>query len=243
MVNSSVGIDLIIRLVDFATDRRAEDRQTRSIQPASVVLDLEGGPREFIGDSSVFKWYRGLGSSPNAVATALMALENWLYNQLDQGLSVSDAITQILTRTDSVAFLGLLCCVAKKNPKLLETELRPLIAVPESYWWDIDQMVEAEAVAMMSWAYSDPHLKKLAYHWHNLPHRRHDLRQIVRNVFVESEQMHPFFEAIRSNWAARVKEERKTGNGSRFIKNLMALFDRRIAKGKILWNHICLQSV
>lgn len=223
MVNPSTAVDLIIRLVDFVTERRTEGRKTSDLQPIGVALFLEHSSQEFVGDASVFRWYRGLGGSPYAAATALMALENWLYDQLNQGISVSTPIIQILTKSHSVAFLGLLCCVGKRNPELFKTELKPLLAVPELYLWDIEQTTKTHE-SMIPWMSSDPYLKRLAHRWHNLPHRTHDLTQIAFELFLESKEMSPFFETVRLNWAARLEAEREAGNSSRFLEHLAVLF-------------------
>ncbi len=224
----SEGLQLIIRLVDFVTDRWAERDSRRWGQPSEITLDLPGGPKRFVGDKELFSWYRDFGRTPHAVVTSLMALEKWFYDRFDSDQSVSEAIEQILADAKSMAFLGLLCCVGKKDPRLLMGELQPLLAVPEFYFWDILQQAQVEGSQMIAWSYNQPEvLVRLAQQWHNMPHRRKLLGQIVFKLFVESDDVRSLFDGIRRLWEVRVREGRDGPDGSRFIEDLIGLFDPR----------------
>jgi len=72
--------------VNYATERWAESALRRA--PAdfdpdyySLEFPLSSGKGRWIGNFDVYLWHRANGS--NCVASALMALEKWLYDEID----------------------------------------------------------------------------------------------------------------------------------------------------------------
>ena len=58
---------------------------------------------------------------------ALMALEKWMYDRIDAGEDIASAVTCIMTKSESLAFAGLLLTIAKRKPELLIGPLSPLL--------------------------------------------------------------------------------------------------------------------
>lgn len=145
------GLEFVLRLVNFATERWAQRESTYaprltgrecSEQDLSVIVQLPQGDRKWLGDVRVYRWYLDWPLQSKIITCALMALEKWLYEQLEEEKQLSPWITRILNRSESVAFAGLLCDVGKKVSELFRSELRPLLGSWEFYHWDVSIIFE-----------------------------------------------------------------------------------------------------
>ena len=56
-----------------------------------------------------------------------MALEQWLYEQIDRGENIDQWLTRILRESKSLAFAGLLFDIGKRTPTLFAGVLKPLL--------------------------------------------------------------------------------------------------------------------
>ena len=77
---------------EYQAEREAQGNETELFgrmmrdelqPPESVLVPLAGGDRALLGDSRVYGWSAGLGNPPSAIEVALMALEQYLYMELD----------------------------------------------------------------------------------------------------------------------------------------------------------------
>ena len=183
------GLISVLRLVEVATEewlrlcvppvgaKGHEEAQ----QWTTVTLDLDGKPRAFRGGPEVFGWYRGYGHAGNVVPSALMALEQWLYRRVEAKESIDEAVGQILRTGSSVALLGVLAALARKQPELLRGCLRPLMTSWLLLSWDDQLTIQATMPDI------DPfNLKALngwiddeAERWGKLPHRSVRLQWLI----------------------------------------------------------------
>ncbi|BAQ66972.1 AAA family ATPase [Geminocystis sp. NIES-3709] len=164
--NFDEGLELIGRLVDFASERwlyrteidakkykYREQNQEKNTNindqfvaplvkddsrfPKPLILTIDNVEHEFIGDSRVYGWSFGKGHIlPNAVIVALMALEQYFYIKIEQKEEIENEVKTVLLRVKSTAFLNVLCNVGKRIPNLFKTSLKSLLTVPEIYYWD-----------------------------------------------------------------------------------------------------------
>lgn len=121
-----VGLDLIIALVDFATERRVlagSERHGGSASPSPEqlgppMLMPNGDTRHLLGNSYIYSWYRFGGLDHSAASCALMALEKWLYEEIEAEHDVSSWINLILEQHRSVAITGVLVALGLSRPEL-----------------------------------------------------------------------------------------------------------------------------
>ncbi|MBM3299306.1 MAG: hypothetical protein FJY85_05070, partial [Deltaproteobacteria bacterium] len=225
------GLDLIIRLIDFVTARWEETCGANQ----GLLVDLQTGAKWFVGDESVFHWYRDVGSAPHAVVSALMALESWFYSQPEDSAATAKAIHEILESSSSLALLGLLCCVGKKSHALFTEDLQPLLSVPEFYFWDQMHLIQGEQLQMLPWAgLGKPEwMARPAHQWHNLGHRKELLLHIAFQLFVTSEEARQFFDKIRPLWQDRINGRQEGDSGTKFLEQLVALLEpANLRRGK-----------
>jgi hypothetical protein len=97
-------------------------------QTVTVATDV--GLRTFSGGARVFTWSGG--NAPHAIETALMALEQYFYQELDAGGEIAPRVTAVLAQARSAAFLRVLIDVGKRNPALFLGPLRGVLASPPS---------------------------------------------------------------------------------------------------------------
>ena len=99
----------IIRITDFATDRWREGFQgfNRTKNEPGYRIYLADGQKDYIGTSDVYNWHRYMGNDAVGVESALMALEKWLYDRIDQKEDITPEINRILRESKSACVPGL----------------------------------------------------------------------------------------------------------------------------------------
>jgi len=122
--NPAYGLATIIRITDFATDRWLERFQgfNRTKEEPGYRLYFADGQKDYIGNANVYNWHRYMNNDAVGVESALMALEKWLCEQIDQKKDISAEINRILQESKSAAFLGLLVAVGLYNLTLFTHE-------------------------------------------------------------------------------------------------------------------------
>lgn len=231
--NFAEGLELIMRLVEFATERSTEyanaelnawraraladgrresevERAAKGVPPQRVVLHDGAKELSFAGDAGSYGWSAGITSRqgysplpPAAVASALMALEQYFYQRLDAGEDITDDVTAALARSRTVAPLGVLNDVGKRHLGLFNGPLRALLSAPELYAWEIDKTVHGRGHMMIGAFANGQFFVKLAQQFHGLEHRKRDLRQVAMDRLLKSEEMQAYFTTVRAWWARR----------------------------------------
>ncbi|GAB5546910.1 MAG: hypothetical protein SangKO_066700 [Sandaracinaceae bacterium] len=231
--NFEEGLELVMRLVEFATEQsreyairkvndwraraRADGRSEAEVTEAHGGfppdhLTLHDGDQElsFVGDAGSFGWSAGItcpqGYSPlppSAVASALMALEQYFYQRLDTGEAITEDLVMTLARCRSVAPLGVLVDVGKRQKDLFNGPLRTLLSAPEIYSWDISKAVHGRTHLMIGAFDQGQHFIDLARQFHGLEHRKRDLRHVATERLLKSEEMQTFFATVRDWWKQR----------------------------------------
>jgi hypothetical protein len=221
------GLGLILRIIDFATARArekaeqylSERRERANVEADSELVNdlgvtnsvplrllLQGSGTEdliFDGDASVYCWSSGLGNPPATIQVALMALEQYFYCRIDAGDDITESVATTFSRSRSVAVLGVLCDVGKRQPILFNGPLRALLSAPEIYSWEIRKMVNSRSYMMIGASIQGQFFWELAKKFHELGHRKYDLRVIAADLLLKSEDMQPFFSSVRAWWKRR----------------------------------------
>jgi len=208
------GLEFILRLVNFATERwqySEEQHANRfgapSVKPAPVVsVPLDDGPVQWVGDHRPYGWYRHLWIHADCVTSALMALEKWFYDELDAGHDVSRWIELILRRSRSNAFAGVLSALGKREPKLFEGPLRPLLGIWRIYDWDYQLVMNGDVwrIEMMSWVRGGETVYNGVRDWHMFAHRKGSLRDLAVLLMLSNAELAKWFESIRANWTSEL---------------------------------------
>ncbi len=208
-------MEVVLRLVNFATDRWAEtEPRTQAglnlIKESTVPgLDMVvgGTARRWIGDISVFRWHHDWPHSSSIIRCAMMALERWLYDRIDAGEDVTTTLDRIFNESRSLAFAGLLIDVGKRYPQLFRGPLYPLLTCHELYEMDNGTIVERAGgnAGVIAWSLHPPGaILDQAREWFSMPHRRRQLQDIAVKLLLTDGSLSGFFAETRASWAARL---------------------------------------
>ena len=189
----------LVLLVNHATDRWTERNSHKIDGIESVSMQTMEGSGILRGDELVFYWFRESATAPNVIAAALMALERWLYSRLEAEDPIDEFVEFILKNSTSVALVGVLCEVGKKQPELFARQLLPLLSVPEFYEWTRRHNLRGEDYTMIGWItlLHVPWEIDMARVWHSMPHRQLDLVDLAQRIFLFSPETNDFCRRIR----------------------------------------------
>ncbi len=200
------ALDAIIRLVNYATNRWLEDGVGHALtreerQEYGLEFDVEGKSRTWIGDVNTFGWHRSCSLNAPTVESALMALEKWLYGEVDSGRNVSRWLQTILARAESLAFAGVLVSLGLKHPVLFTQELQPLLGSIHIY------------ECQLSWALNEGHeswtipltgqgqvVVRMAAEWNRMPHRRFLLQDVAPWLMHQHDGTRAYLASRKPGW-------------------------------------------
>jgi hypothetical protein len=139
---------------------------SRSETPLPVVIKFPWGEQQFWGDDKVYSWYRGLFAS-DILASALMALEDWAFSQLESGCEPDEIVKELVTGHESAAVLGIALGILLENysttPVALQmVSCQRLWAFDQARWEnDLTSTAYANEMGASSNRYDTTHLQAL----------------------------------------------------------------------------------
>jgi hypothetical protein len=203
---SKQGLSFVIRLVNFATRRFAGDE-------ALTIVGVGTDSRVWYGDSRIFRWHYDWPLSNGAVIhCSLMALEQWLYEQIDRGENIDRWLARILSESESLAFAGLLFDIGKRLPTLFAGVLKPLLRNWVLLDWDrqITALRQQDSGAMGYWGFESRTIIELGRLWYAMPHRRNLLVYLnggIVETMMGDEEHWPFLEELRTEWTGKLDSQ------------------------------------
>ena len=179
-----VALDTLLRLVNFATERwlarRGGDPRSKNVPfQLSWEFLIDGDNVRWIGDGHVFNWHRVIAAEGSAAGSSLMALEKWFYEMLDEESDISLYIAELLSKSQSVAFAGVLTAVGMYRPLLFNDLLRPMLTCAELLLV-YPEITESEAdpnwqFHLLPWKDAGKETIERIIEWDRMPHRRREL--------------------------------------------------------------------
>jgi hypothetical protein len=201
------GLDAILRLVNYATARWIEEGLGRvptdeERRKFGFEFTINGKSVSWVGDCNVFAWHRQLPMEGDTIEAALMALEKWLYDEIESGRDVTEWLQYILDHSQSAAFAGLLISAGLKYPGLFAGQLQPLLG---NYFIYQCQMSLAQSDGGDTWSISfarqPQEIVKLAAEWNRMPHRKWFLWQVATSVMHQHKGTQDYLTACQAEWA------------------------------------------
>ena len=222
------GLDAIVRLVNYATNRWLEDGLGQNLtaeecRKYGLEFEFDGKATYWLGDGNLFGWHRSVSMNGAAVECALMALEKWLYDEIENGRSISRWVQYIYAHAESLAFAGVLVSVGLKYPALFAGDLQPLLGNFHIYEcqlsWTLNEPHEAWRISLAG--QGQPTIK-LAAEWHRMAHRRLALRDVAPWLMLQHRGTQEYLSARRTEWSKRLE---KAGQGRDALELFLARFD------------------
>lgn len=202
------GLRLIHTLTNAATDRWCEQAQRRGsdehpLTLLPVRLNLTFGTHDFWGNVQVYCWYRSIThNGPKAVISALMALEVWMYKQIEAGRDVEALFEDILRESNSVAVLGVCLSIALAHPQKCLKAALPIVSSPAIWRMDINRLVgDMSGRFQLPFEKNDWTYKILEEH-DQKPHRKLEVRSLaIYYLFFSDDSLRACFEEAVAQFA------------------------------------------
>jgi len=218
------ALDCIIRLVNFSTERWAEN--IGDIGPPAFVLTMDREAHAYVGDFNVCSWYRGPYASAT-VASALMALEEWLYERLRKEECIDGICQGIFENAESCAFLGLLWEIGRFKPELFQGPLRPLLGCAALYKWEANALHQGfNHIGLIGGFLQSEQVKNRIRKWEEMKHRVVNVQHAALHLRLFEDSMTSFFDQVLDNWRQQSTTLPSEHPLNEYLQELIAQFDR-----------------
>jgi hypothetical protein len=204
------GLDSIIRLVNYATRQWIENGLGKSpteeeYKKHGLEFVINGKNVCWIGDVNVFGWHRYLPMHGDTIECALMALEKWFYEEIENGRGITEWVQYVFDHGESLAFAGVFISVGLRYPVFFTRELQPLLGNFYVYHWQrswaLNEQGETWRIGLSR--LGEPAVE-LAVAWHSLPHRRFILWDTVPVLMLRHEGTVNYLSERKVEWAKQV---------------------------------------
>lgn len=227
------ALDLIVRLVNFATDRAFEGWIDDPDGRWSVAFDTPVGHVVWRGPSPIYRWHRFHTNTSAVVTCALMALEKWLGDCIEAEQAVGDVVSSLYGHGRSLAFAGVLISVGKRFPGLFSTDLKPLLFAPELF--DCDEgAVSSEIPSFSPWPFDPEVIRKAHKEWDTLAGRDTPLLRACCLWLVERPELAPVLAEVCAAWRQRAENRTAEPEARLELLRMASRLDRS------LWNIVTL---
>lgn len=205
-LNSTTALDTLITLVNFCTDKWADNY--KSVYSLEFIFQ-DGREKSFKGDGRVFSWSQEESTSNGQLHCALAALEKWIYNKIDKEEDIEPVIRTLLQNSNSVAIIAVLLDVGKYKPDLFTGILEPFLGVYELYQGDDNRVQNAgHWFDTISWVRAGEKAFEMAKEWSFAPHRKIPLRQIAVQLAINDKKTASFIKEASKSWEMSSGEEK-----------------------------------
>lgn len=132
------GITFIIDFINYTTrEYTKSDLAKRDGHVNKVAIKLNDGTvLKQLANDRLWNLYRGTSVGPLLVESALMALENYLFDLMETDVKIDHIIDFILHRSESCSLSAVLTSMAIAYPNQLGEAILPLLQVKEYIEWD-----------------------------------------------------------------------------------------------------------
>lgn len=114
------GCDFVLRFANRACDAYAHPSNRRRGMRCPIRISIrlpDGASREQFADGRLWELYRGTTRGPDALKSALMALEHWILEKAKRGdLDLPDVLNQLLSQSNNIAVTAVVASVATAYP-------------------------------------------------------------------------------------------------------------------------------
>lgn len=144
-------VPVVNRILNHAANIHCHtEDDSRSIESGSThTLAIDGTERTYVGDSSVWGWYRGNTNGPYPCMSALQAVERWVDRKVADGEAIADVATALLNGCNNLAMPALIVGATIRHLGIDPKALDPYLVEP--LVWDFDSTrVAHEVVGFMS---------------------------------------------------------------------------------------------
>jgi len=150
MCKPTAWIPVVNRMLNHAANIRcrADDGSDGSDPSSTFTMEIDGTERAYVGDTSVWGWYRGNTNGPRPCMSALQAVERWVDDCIKEGADLGTLANALLDGCENLAMPGLIVGAMIRHLGHDPTALDPYLREP--LVWQFDSIrVNNEAVGFM----------------------------------------------------------------------------------------------
>ena len=146
------GVAVLNRMLNHAARARARtlaglDHYGAAIDNTALVayqteLDISGARRTYVGDGSVWTWYRGTGVGPYPCMSALQALERVCDQLIQLGIPLGNVVAILLDGCENLAMVSLVVGLLVRHLEDAGRLLDPYLAEPIVWHQEFGRLVQ-----------------------------------------------------------------------------------------------------
>lgn len=184
------GLQLIRDLSNHAIQAWKQLCEISEQVPLPTTIEFPWGVQEFWGNEKQYIWKKPVWIN-NAISSAYMVLENWCFEQLEQGRDFDELIQKITLRHESVAILGVVNVLAL-NQQVISDSIFPIVTnfkILELDKYRFQQDLQEPSTTLISLQGESKYQKDIEAVRHNYNREGHklNLEFLLRNYFINPE--------------------------------------------------------
>ncbi|AXY61748.1 ATP-binding protein [Acinetobacter sp. WCHAc010052] len=184
------GLQLIRDLSNHAIQAWKQLCELSGQVPIPTFIEFPWGMQKFWGNEKQYIWKKPVWIN-NAISSAYMVLENWCFEQLEQGRDFDELIHRITSGNESVAILGIVSVLAL-NKQVVSNAIFPVVTnfkVLELDKYRFQQDLQEPSTTLISLQGEPKYQKDINAVRHNYNREGHklNLEFLLRNYFINPE--------------------------------------------------------
>ena len=222
-IHPEAGIDFIVRVINFATDRWIENEPSRNNDEKNISLNYNGTEKIFYSDFNVFGWVDSGVKLSHLLQSLLMVFEKFLVEESEKGTFLGNYVTQASNKTYSVAIIGILIKVGKIQPMLFLNELKYILPIYKFYKWDYrtNNYEGAFYIADLPKSWQEEAKK-----WNQKKRQILPLKDTLINLFLINENFKKTILEIAPLWQDELDRMKDKGNFDVYLFQMIPQFKR-----------------
>lgn len=188
--SEETGLQLIRDLSNHAIQAWKQLCEIAEQVPLPTIIEFPWGVQEFWGNEKQYIWKKPVWIN-NAISSAYMVLENWCFEQLEQGRDFEELIHKITSGNESVAILGVVSVLAL-NKQVVSNSIFPVVTnfkILELDKYRFQQDLQEPNITLISLQGESKYQKDIEAVTHNYNRGGHklNLEFLLRNYFITPE--------------------------------------------------------
>ncbi|MCH2070579.1 ATP-binding protein [Acinetobacter pittii] len=158
--------------------------------PIPTTIEFPWGVQEFWGNEKQYIWKKTVWIN-NAISSAFMVLENWCFEQLEQGRDFDELIHKITSGNESVGILGVVSVLAL-NKQVVSNSILPVVTnfkILELDKYRFQQCLQEPSTTLFSLQDKSKYQNDIEAVRHNFNRQGHklNLEFLLKYYFINSE--------------------------------------------------------
>ncbi|WP_228258798.1 ATP-binding protein [Acinetobacter sp. ANC 5045] len=184
------GLQLIRDLSNHAIQAWKHLCELSEQAPLPTTIEFPWGVQEFWGNEKQYIWKKPVWIN-NAISSAYMVLENWCFEQLEQGRNFEELIQKITLGHESVAILGVVSVLAL-NRQVVSNSIFPIVTnfkILELDKYRFQQDLQEPSTTLISFQGESKYQKDIEAVKNNYNRKGHKLyiECFLKNYFISPE--------------------------------------------------------